>query len=184
MKNRAAADSAGTPADPADAYNITDARVAHSDEMHQRLVKYSLTMGIRMVCLILVFVLDGWLKIVAMAGAVFLPWIAVIIANAGSDTANEHAGALLDQLPQAELEAPRAAGPEHDVVPGEFADSDEGPSASQSPGAGPSARAGEGPSGGTGAGQSGGNSADTNRPGTNSDEANTLDTNTKEAGTG
>lgn len=158
MKNRAAADSAGTPADPADAYNITDARVAHSDEMHQRLVKYSLTMGIRMVCLILVFVLDGWLKIVAMAGAVFLPWIAVIIANAGSDTANEHAGALLDQLPQAELEAPRAAGPEHDVVPGEFADSDEGPSASPSPGAGPS--------------------ADTNRPGTNSDEANTVDTNT------
>ncbi|HEV7168136.1 MAG TPA: DUF3099 domain-containing protein [Micrococcaceae bacterium] len=122
MKNRATADSAGTPADPADAYNITDAPVAHSDEMHQRLVKYSLTMGIRMVCLILVFVLDGWLKIIAMAGAVFLPWIAVVIANAGSDTTNEHAGALLDQLPQAELEAPRPADPDGDVVQGEVAD--------------------------------------------------------------
>lgn len=122
MRNKAAAESAGTAADPADVHNITDARTAHTDEMRQRMIKYAIAMGIRMVCLILIFVLDGWLKIIAVAGAVFLPWFAVIIANGGSDTTNEHAGALLDGAPLAELEAPAEpadAGPP-DVLRGEI----------------------------------------------------------------
>ena len=59
-------------------HSITDAAGAHSEDMRQRMIKYALAMGIRMVCLILIFVVDGWLKIIAVAGAVFLPWIAVI----------------------------------------------------------------------------------------------------------
>ncbi|GAB3540759.1 hypothetical protein GCM10027403_31090 [Arthrobacter tecti] len=90
-------------------HNISDAREAHSDEMRQRMIKYSLSMGIRMVCLILVFVVEGWLQWVMIAGAVFLPYFAVIIANGGSDTSNlAHSEALLDRAPAPELEAPVA----------------------------------------------------------------------------
>ncbi|MFI5084814.1 MAG: DUF3099 domain-containing protein [Actinomycetales bacterium] len=104
MKNRA-----GTPADAAsedqDVHSITDANTSLTDDMHARMVKYSIAMGIRLVCFGMLFVLDGWLKLVAIAGAVFLPWVAVVIANGGSDTVNEHSGALLDNAPLAELPA-------------------------------------------------------------------------------
>ncbi len=92
----------------ADVHNITDAPIAHSDDMHRRMVKYALAMSIRLVCLFLIFVLPGWFKIIAVVGAVALPWFAVIIANGGSDTLNEHAVSLLDQAPLGELEAPDA----------------------------------------------------------------------------
>jgi hypothetical protein len=91
-------------------HSITDAAAAHSDEMHQRMVKYAIAMGIRMVCLILIFVVDGWFKLLPIAGAVFLPWVAVVIAN-GSDKAEIHSDSLLDYAPLAELDAPDAAGP-------------------------------------------------------------------------
>jgi hypothetical protein len=77
--------------------------------MRQRMIKYAVAMGIRMVCLILIFVVDGWLKILPVIGAVFLPWFAVVIAN-GSDKAEVHADSLLDYAPLAQLDAP-AAGP-------------------------------------------------------------------------
>jgi hypothetical protein len=73
--------------------------------MRQRMIKYAVAMGIRMVCLILIFVVDGWLKILPVIGAVFLPWFAVIIAN-GSDRAEVHAESLLDSAPLAQLDAP------------------------------------------------------------------------------
>lgn len=85
-------------------HSITDAAAAHSDDMRERMIKYALAMGIRLVCLLLIFVVDGWFKIIAVAGAVFLPWIAVVIAN-GSDKAEVHSDALLDYVPAVELEA-------------------------------------------------------------------------------
>ncbi len=86
-------------------HSITDAASAHSEDMHRRMVKYALAMGIRMVCLVLIFVVDGWFKLLMVAGAVFLPWIAVVIAN-GSDKAEVHSDSLLDSAPLAELENP------------------------------------------------------------------------------
>lgn len=84
-------------------HSITDAAAAHSEDMRERMVKYAVAMGIRMVCIILIFVVDGWLKIIAVAGAVFLPWIAVVIAN-GSDKAEDHSDSLLDYVETAEIE--------------------------------------------------------------------------------
>lgn len=100
-------------------HSITDAAAAHSDDMRERMVKYALAMGIRLVCLILIFVVDGWFKIIAVAGAVFLPWIAVVIAN-GSDKAEVHSDALLDHVPAAELEASQADERDADTDPGVF----------------------------------------------------------------
>ncbi len=86
-------------------HSITDAAGAHSEDMRKRMIKYALAMGIRMVCLILIFVVDGWFKILMVAGAVFLPWIAVVIAN-GNDKAEAHSDLLLDSAPLAEIESP------------------------------------------------------------------------------
>lgn len=100
----------------AQVHSITDAATAHSEEMRVRMIKYAVAMGIRMVCLILVFVVDGWFKVLPIAGAVFLPWIAVVIAN-GSDKAEIHSDYLLDAAPLAELEAPESPAPATDEEP-------------------------------------------------------------------
>jgi len=84
--------------------------------MRVRMIKYAVAMGIRMVCLILVFVVDGWFRVIPIAGAVFLPWIAVVIAN-GSDKAEIHSDYLLDSVPLAELEAPESPVAAADVGP-------------------------------------------------------------------
>ena len=103
MPGRPDAESGGT-----EVHSITDAAAAHSDEMRQRMIKYAIAMGIRMVCLILIFVVDGWFKLIPVLGAVFLPWVAVVIAN-GSDKAEMHSDSLLDYAPRAELDAPATA---------------------------------------------------------------------------
>ncbi|WP_081746434.1 DUF3099 domain-containing protein [Arthrobacter sp. H5] len=102
----------------AEVHNISDAREAHSDEMRGRMIKYSVSMGIRLVCLILVFVVEGWLQWVMIAGAVFLPYFAVIIANGGSDTSNlQHSDALLERAPSPELGTGPVAAPVADDEP-------------------------------------------------------------------
>lgn len=117
--------------------------------MRQRMIKYAVAMGIRMVCLILIFVVDGWLKILPVIGAVFLPWFAVIIAN-GSDKAEVHADSLLDYAPLAQLDAPAATvpgGPEPDdpsmtLLQGELVDDEESPN-EEFPNRGPGFGAGD-----------------------------------------
>ena len=113
LKNRPGAHVPGRPdaeSGGTEVHSITDAAAAHSDEMHQRMVKYAVAMGIRMVCLILIFVVDGWFKLIPVLGAVFLPWVAVVIAN-GSDRAEIHSDSLLDYVPLAELDAAAPTGP-------------------------------------------------------------------------
>lgn len=119
---------------------ITDARTAHTDEMRARMIKYSVSMGIRIVCLGLLFVVHGWLLWVVIAGAVVLPYFAVIIANAGSDTRNMTASdAMIDALPVPALEPPKppvhSESPETTLLRGELADED--PADAGKPAAGP-----------------------------------------------
>ncbi|MGO4227585.1 DUF3099 domain-containing protein [Arthrobacter sp. YAF34] len=112
LKNRPGVPVPGRPdaeSGDSEVHSITDAAAAHSDEMRQRMIKYAIAMGIRMVCLILIFVVDGWFKLIPVLGAVFLPWVAVVIAN-GSDKAEVHSDSLLDYAPLTELDAPAPAG--------------------------------------------------------------------------
>jgi hypothetical protein len=46
------------------------------------MLKYTLAMGIRVVCIVLAMFVDGWLMWLAFAGAIFLPYFAVVLANA------------------------------------------------------------------------------------------------------
>ena len=88
------------------------------------MIKYAVAMGIRMVCLILIFVVDGWFKLIPVLGAVFLPWVAVVIAN-GSDRAEIHSDSLLDYAPLAELDAAAPTGPA-EQYPADGVDGSEG----------------------------------------------------------
>ncbi|MDK1327749.1 DUF3099 domain-containing protein [Arthrobacter sp. zg-Y1143] len=108
---------------------ITAAPNPHTDEMHARMIKYGVSMGIRVVCLFLLFFVHGWLLWVVIAGAVVLPYFAVIMANGGADTRNMQASdAMINQPPAAAIDAPAPPpdtahteeSPETSVVPGEI----------------------------------------------------------------
>lgn len=58
--------------------------IAQSPEVERRsrMLKYTLAMTIRVVCIVLAMVVQGWLMWVFFAGAILLPYFAVVIANA------------------------------------------------------------------------------------------------------
>lgn len=60
---------------------ITDARTGTSDEMSARIRQYTITMSIRAACFISMVFVDGVFRWVLFAGAVILPFVAVIAAN-------------------------------------------------------------------------------------------------------
>ncbi|WP_422936604.1 DUF3099 domain-containing protein [Sinomonas sp. P47F7] len=109
-----------TSEDP-EVHSITTAAPGHSEDMHRRMVRYATAMGIRMVCIILLFVVDGWFKLLAAIGAVFLPWVAVVIANAQTK-ADSESDSLIDAPPVAELEGGLVASGDGEVLPGEIVD--------------------------------------------------------------
>ncbi len=46
------------------------------------MLKYTLAMSIRVVCIVVAIFVEGWLMWLAFAGAIFLPYFAVVLANA------------------------------------------------------------------------------------------------------
>jgi hypothetical protein len=62
--------------------SATSLESSPEEERKSRLVKYTIAMSVRVVCLILGVFLEGWAMWVAFAGAIFLPYFAVVVANA------------------------------------------------------------------------------------------------------
>ncbi len=91
-------------------HSITDAAAAHSEDMRDRMIKYAVAMGIRMVCIVLIFVVDGWFKIIAIAGAVFLPVDCGGNSQTATTKAEDHSESLLDYVAVPEIE--RSSEPE------------------------------------------------------------------------
>jgi hypothetical protein len=71
--------------DEPEVYRITSAAGSHSADMQQRAVRYLLSMGVRTLCVILVIVVPGPLRWVFAVGAIVLPYIAVVAANAAGE---------------------------------------------------------------------------------------------------
>lgn len=69
-------------------------RAPRDDESH-RMRTYLLTMGVRTLCLVLMVAVVpyGWYTFVFALGAVVLPYIAVVVANAAQSTQVTHAQA-------------------------------------------------------------------------------------------
>ena len=71
--------------DEPEVYRITSAAGSHSADMQQRAVRYLLSMGVRTLCVILVILVPGPLRWVFAVGAIVLPYIAVVAANAAGE---------------------------------------------------------------------------------------------------
>lgn len=76
-------------------YTVTSVGDAPSAERNQRMRKYAITMGIRMACIAAMPFVRGWWIVLCATGAIFLPYIAVVLANvknrSHADDAVEHA---------------------------------------------------------------------------------------------
>ena len=62
---------------------VTSAPRPHSDDLEHRMKRYLLSMAIRTVCVVLVVVVESPWRWLFAVGAVFLPYLAVVMANAG-----------------------------------------------------------------------------------------------------
>jgi hypothetical protein len=61
---------------------VTSAPEARTEDQARRLKQYLFTMTIRTICFVLLVVIDSWYRWIFAAGAVFLPFVAVVAANA------------------------------------------------------------------------------------------------------
>jgi len=63
---------------------VTTAPMSPAEERDRRQRRYLITMGVRVVAFVLaIFLTSGWVRVVLIALALVLPWVAVILANAG-----------------------------------------------------------------------------------------------------
>jgi hypothetical protein len=79
-----------------DVQRITGAPAPGHVDRDARFVRYAWQMAIRTVCFILAFFTSGWIQIVFFALAIVLPYIAVVLANAGTVSNGE----VLAEVPQ------------------------------------------------------------------------------------
>lgn len=66
-------------------HSITGAAQGITEDQAPRTRRYLISMGIRTACVIAAIIVPGWPRWVLIAGAVILPYIAVVAANAGQD---------------------------------------------------------------------------------------------------
>lgn len=80
-------------------------------DVNARTRRYLISMSIRTICFVVAIVASGWLRWVAMFAAVTLPYLSVVIANAGRERTDEEAAPFvlpsrlaLDPAPPARTE--------------------------------------------------------------------------------
>ena len=113
---------------------ITDAHPGASEEQWRRQKRYMITMGFRTACFVSMLFVPGVWRWVLFAGAVLLPYVAVIFANQattkGRAAARVEAGQPEDR--------PQLTVGNNLIVPGEQDTDDEGTPGAPSGGPGPS----------------------------------------------
>jgi predicted tellurium resistance membrane protein TerC len=75
--------------------SVTNIDISPEEERRSRMVRYLVAMSIRVVCIIAGVFVEGLLMWVCFAGAIFLPYFAVIIANAAGNTSGRSAEAVV-----------------------------------------------------------------------------------------
>ncbi|MFM6978105.1 MAG: DUF3099 domain-containing protein [Micrococcales bacterium] len=70
----------------AEPQSVTNLGTAPEVERRSRMIRYSIAMAVRMVCIVLAIVVQGWLMWVCFALAIVLPYWAVVIANSRGDS--------------------------------------------------------------------------------------------------
>lgn len=64
--------------------SITTLPPSPEAERRSRMIKYTIAMSIRVLCIVAMLFAEGWWLVVCAAGAIFLPYFAVVVANVGS----------------------------------------------------------------------------------------------------
>lgn len=93
----------------AEVFTITEAQRGLSVEQVPRQTRYIVSMLIRTVCVVGAIFIPGWPRWVLIAGAIALPYLAVVIANAGRE--NDEPGTLGVAPSTARALASGASGP-------------------------------------------------------------------------
>lgn len=89
-----------------DVVRITTAPPSHGADVRTREKRYLISMAVRTVCFVGAIVVGpGWLRWVLILGAVFLPYVAVVMANAQPSRGDE------DDLPAAFSDRPELRPP-------------------------------------------------------------------------
>lgn len=68
------------------ANTITTLPPSPDAERRRRMVEYSIMMGIRVLCVLACVWVRGWWLLIPALGAVFLPYFAVVVANAAQSS--------------------------------------------------------------------------------------------------
>ncbi|MET0468818.1 MAG: DUF3099 domain-containing protein [Aeromicrobium sp.] len=67
--------------DPDEVHSITSAREPYSAQVDHRERNYLISMAVRVACFLSFVAVDHWIRWVFLVGAVFLPYVAVVIGN-------------------------------------------------------------------------------------------------------
>ncbi|MFC1419709.1 DUF3099 domain-containing protein [Streptacidiphilus cavernicola] len=104
-----------------DVVRITGARSSLTEDVRGRQRRYMIAMAVRTLCVILAVVLwkeSRIVAIVALVGGIFIPYIAVVIANAGRENSPRMPETFIGHQPQPMIEAaPTLAEPAAGVPP-------------------------------------------------------------------
>lgn len=82
-----------------------------SEDVHGRATRYLVSMAIRTACFVGIYFTDGWLRWAMAVGAIVVPYIAVVAANAGKERPKQ-----ADTL----IETPDGARPQIEAPPRTF----------------------------------------------------------------
>lgn len=69
--------------------SITTLPPSPEAERRSRMIKYTIAMSIRVACIFCMLFAQGWWLVVFAAGAVFLPYVAVVLANVSGPSRND-----------------------------------------------------------------------------------------------
>ncbi|QJU53539.1 DUF3099 domain-containing protein [Herbiconiux sp. KACC 21604] len=70
--------------------SVTSLPQSPDDERRSRMTKYLVIMAIRVTCLVLIFFVHEWWAVIFLAaGAILLPYFAVVVANVGNSWVNK-----------------------------------------------------------------------------------------------
>jgi hypothetical protein len=93
-------------------HSVTSAQTGLSQEQRARTRRYLISMAIRTACFLAAVFASGWLRWAFLAGAVFLPYVAVVMANAGRENDNFDGPAPITPTPIGQLPAAPAGADE------------------------------------------------------------------------
>ena len=110
--------------------SITTLPPSPEAERRSRMIKYTIAMTIRVLCIFAMLFAKGWWLAVFAAGAIFLPYVAVVLANVSGPSRNSEVlrpGGLVPTTPPADpggTERDDSAAPPAEPEPRSDADAD------------------------------------------------------------